>query len=235
MKLKHFEDGFPWSFRNLKRKLNIPQVRPQEPPLVGLCRADDSEFCMEAVERGWLTEEQLHRAAERYQLGKSRSGKTIYWLINKRGVGMDGHLGDQWVMELLKRRYPEAASYVRVRHCLFGSHLLKENANGNKVAIVEQERTAVVLSEWFPAYVWLAYNPCLTLDLLEPLSGAVVRLFPRTDNTMASYLAWCDLATLARRTYHLNITVSKVLEKNATPEQKERCIDLLDFLCEQRE
>ncbi|MDE6002284.1 MAG: DUF3105 domain-containing protein, partial [Prevotella sp.] len=106
---------------------------------------------------------------------------------------------------------------------------------GNRVAIVEQERTAVVLSEWFPAYVWLAYNPCLTLDLLEPLSGAVVRLFPRTDNTMASYLAWYDLATLARRTYHLNITVSKVLEKNATLEQKERCIDLLDFLCEQRE
>ena len=43
--------------------------------------SDDSDFCHEAVAKGWLTKEQMRHAAMRYQLGRSRSGKTIYWMI----------------------------------------------------------------------------------------------------------------------------------------------------------
>ena len=38
----------------------------------------DSDLCQKVVSNGWLSEEQIRHAAERYRLGKSKSGKTIY-------------------------------------------------------------------------------------------------------------------------------------------------------------
>jgi hypothetical protein len=49
---------------------------------------------------------------------------------------------------------------------------------------------------------------------------------------MDSYLYWMEVADQARRQYKLHISVSDVLELHATPEQKRRKIDLVDFLFE---
>lgn len=193
-------------------------------------RADDSDFCREAVERGWLTEEQMQRAAERYRLGKSRSGRTIFWMIDEQGVCRDGHIGDSWVSVMLKQRFPENAQYVRAEHCLFGLHFISRSAQS--VAIVEEERTAVVMSELFPQYLWMAYGYLANFAVwqFEPLRGHRVVVFPKTDQTGSYYVMALEVADQAHRRYGLDVTVSSVIEDGATEEQKEREIDLLGFL-----
>ena len=100
------------------------------------------------------------------------------------------------------------------------------------VCVVESESSAVLLSEFLPEYVWMAYATTahLSPELFAPLQGHKVILFPRTDPTLSTYLFFKDLAALVRQRYGLDITVDDTLEKRATPDQKSRCIDLVDFL-----
>ena len=60
-------------------------------------------------------------------------------------------------------------------------------------------------------------------------------LFPDTDPDLRAYSRWYNEATEARRKYDLDITVSPLLELRATPDQKRRKIDLVDFLFEHTE
>ena len=227
------------------------------PPIVEGCMADDSDFCLWVVDGSHradghpiLSVEQMKRAAERYRLGKSRSGKTIFWMIDETGTMRDGRIGNSWVSVMLKAREPELERYWCVKHCLFGLHLLTKtnNLSGltdctdfslftshsslNKVAIVEKETSAVILSEVFPDYIWMAtVTPMnFTLERLEPLRGCQVKLFPHTDFTMSTYLQWVEMAEEARRKLHLDISVSSILEDSTSEEQKQRKIDLVDFL-----
>lgn len=310
----------PYTFKALRQRLGMPESREHEPGIIDCCRSNDSELCREMVTTFGLSEAQMRHAAERYRLGKSRSGKTIYWMIDEQGTFLDGHIGSalpdedfasSWVSTLLKRRYPEAASYVSFPHCLFGLHLLshtditeitdslhsriwrreyygvplklqKENSfavsnHGSKlpmclsqkeyfdshqgwskgsnidlsfyqfeksvssvssvfesepVCVVESERAAVVLSELYPESLWLAtgYPMNLTPEVLKPLCGRKVVLFPPTDESQDTYYAWLEVADQARHLYHLDISVSSILEDHCSPAQKHRCIDLLDFL-----
>lgn len=269
------------SFRQLREELGLKE--PSRVSIIELCRAGDSDDCLEIVARSILNEEQMHRAAERYCLGKSRSGKTIYWMINERGTCLDGHIGDSWVSEMLKTREPILLKNSLTTHCLFGLHLIchtdstfnishtdgTDNAfnishtdtteiteknyeheffelneysraksnNGvsvkNKtICIVERERTALIMSEMYPQYLWMA-TVCptnFTIDMFAPLRGRSVILFPHTDFTMTNYIAWLETADQARRLYSLDISVSDVLERNANEEQKKREIDIADFL-----
>ena len=245
------------SFTALRQELGHKPHRS----MVEECRADDSDFCHEVVSRGWLTEEQMHHAAERYQLGKSRSGRCIFWMIDRQGRVRDGHVGDQWVTEMLKARAPQLLGHWHAEHCLFGL-VLTDNVKMQKcknatiavvesersdnvkmqkcknatIAVVESERTAVVLSEIFPEQRWMAsvYPANLSARLLEPLRDCQVTLFPNTDETGDTFLAWMDVAYEARHVFGLDVTVSSVLEEHATEEQKRRRIDLLDFLFEGR-
>ena len=100
------------------------------------------------------------------------------------------------------------------------------------VAIVESEASAVVLSELFPESIWLSYATTAHLapELFAPLEGCTVTLYPRTDQTLSTYLFFKELADQTRRQYDLDITVDTTLEDHATASQKERGIDLLEFL-----
>ena len=248
-------DILTFSFCHLRHQLGLND--PDRHDMVKRSRSDDSELCRELTSKYGLTEEQMQHAAERYLLGCSRSGKTIYWMIDEQGFVRDGHIGSTsmapecWVSTLLQRRYPELAPYVRQPHCLFGQHLLgrtylenpTESTNnisafsaisaGHKtICVVESERTAVVMSELLPESLWLAtgYAMNLTREVLKPLQGHRVMLFPPTDETQETYFAWLEVADQAQRQYHLDISVSTILEEQCTPEQKQRHIDLLDFL-----
>jgi hypothetical protein len=100
------------------------------------------------------------------------------------------------------------------------------------VCVVEAERSAVILSEIFPEYVWMAYATTAHLcpELFAPLQGHKVVLLPRTDPTLSTYLFFKDLADLVSQQYEIEITVSRFLEDHATIEQKERCVDLVEFI-----
>ena len=206
-----WNDVFCNTFKAMTAQLGLP---PEDKSLPDISRADDSDFCQEILSQGWLSEAQLHRAARRYRLGKSR-------------------IGSGWVSTMLKQRYPECSRYIRPEHCLFGLHLASEDEQ-RPVAIVESERSAVILSELLPKQLWMAtaYPSNFNLLSLAPLQGRRVILYPRTDAAMEHYLAWLEIADQARRKYQLDITVRNFLEEQATPEQKEREIDLWDYIRE---
>ena len=194
----------------------------------------DSDLCQEVVCKGWLSEEQIRHAAARYRLGKSKSGKTIYWMIDEMNRVRDGHLGDTWVSSLLKARESQFLQWWHPRHCLFGLHLLSTGPQ-KIISVVESEASAVILSELFPESIWMAYAyPAnMTVDLLEPLQGCTVTIYPQTDPDMEIYLSFFDFADTVRRIYpSIDITIERILEDNATEEQKQRNIDLVDFLFE---
>lgn len=239
------------TFKALSEELGLP---PAGKSLVEFCRADDADFCQEVVAKGWLSEAQMAHAAERYRLGKSKKGKPIFWMINERGIVRDGRIGDTWVSMIFKRRYPECGRYIVAKHCLFGEHLISErratlgtdpsvqpevadicvSPHCSTVAIVESERSAVVLSELFPECIWMAYSypSNFTVDKLAPLQGCVVSIYPHTDPTGCTYVSFLELADQARRLYDIDLSVVSLLEEHASEEQKERCIDILDFITE---
>ena len=233
--------------------------------MVEACRADDFDFFRPWIEAGKITVEQMHRACQRYQLGKTKSGQPIFWMIDDMQDPLDAHIGNGWISTLLKKREP-LLNHWRPNHCLFGLHLVNQGYSGGPtegrsfhsknipheegrrartfleergltsvretVAVVESEASAVVLSELFPESIWLSYATTAHLapELFAPLEGCTVTLYPRTDPTLSTYLFFEELADQTRRQYDLDITVDTTLEDHATASQKERGIDILEFL-----
>ena len=104
------------------------------------------------------------------------------------------------------------------------------------VCVVEAEKTAVIMSELYPEYVWLAAGGLgeVQVEKFRPLRGHKVVLFPDTDPDGIAFRRWSEAATLVMNQVFWEdsppIRVSPLLETHATPEQKAAKIDLIDFL-----
>ena len=104
------------------------------------------------------------------------------------------------------------------------------------VCVVESEKSAVILSEWFPQYVWMATGGMGNVqpERFRGLRGQRVILFPDTDADGTAYRRWYEAAQVVMQQPFWEesppIRVSPVLEQHATPEQKVAKIDLVDFL-----
>ena len=111
--------------------------------------------------------------------------------------------------------------------CLFGEHLLRQYP-GKVVALVESEKTAVICAGLMPRFLWLATGgkSCVNERLLV-LKGRKVVAFPDIDG----YDEWVrKLADYPE----LGVTVSPVLQRNATREDREAHIDIADWLLRER-
>lgn len=198
-------------------------------------------FCRALVLCGYLTEEQMLRAADRYHLGRSHDGGVIFWQIDQKGVVRDGKImyyredchrdkarNPSWVSARMKAYYGYDGD-LPVERCLFGLHLLHSAAT---VAVVEAEKTAVIMSERYPQYLWLASGglSMLTAEKLLPLRDQRVILFPDTDLDGKAFAHWQQIAREASRHTLFPVYVSPLLERHATSEQKAAKIDIIDFL-----
>ena len=112
----------------------------------------------------------------------------------------------------------------------------KDRSGNNGVAIVESEKTAVIMSELIPELIWLSCGGLQMFkpELLAPLVNHKVVLFPDTDSTGEAYNQWLTVLQQAQRQYAFKypLRISRLLEDKASPEQKQRKIDLVDFLFE---
>ena len=111
--------------------------RPHTPLVVV---ATDSDFCRETVDSGVLTAEQMAHAAARYRLGKSKSGRCIFWMIDEAGKVRDGRIGNEWVSAMMEAREPVLLRGCRTVHCLYGLHLVHTENNGHTDSTESTER-----------------------------------------------------------------------------------------------
>ena len=128
-----------------------------------------------------------------------------------------------WLHTTLKRKKQLPKDW-QLAQCLFGEHLLLQHPD-TTIALVESEKTAIICSALMPQYTWLATGgkSGLTSERLASLKGKKIIVFPDVD-------AFKDWQQKIFTFPHLDIRISRLLEDNATPEDREAHIDLADWL-----
>lgn len=233
------------------RSLRWP-YHPDPRPLWSRRLSSKSCFCRAVVESGLLTHRQMVHAALRYRLGRSKDDAVIYWQIDQQGATHDGklmwygtdchrlkHRNASWVMFLLKEHYGVPQHVFQPTHIFFGLHLLAV-CDSATVAIVEAEKSAVILSELYPQYIWLAAGGMEEVQAVKfmPLRHRKVILFPDTDPDQRAFNRWYKAAQEVMGSFfwprNNPIRVSPFLEQHASPDQKRRKIDIVDYIMEKR-
>lgn len=212
-------------------------------------QGQDSSFHRSVVASGLLTAEELQAASEIFHLGTTKDKRVVYWQIDAEGRVRDGKLMayDEHCHRVKPGEHDTKSSVSwagyefrqcglldkdwEATHCLFGLHQLNSRPD-DTVCIVEAEKTAVICSQKFKDCIWMAAGGLeqLSLDKLRPLVGRQVILYPDTDPEGEAFGKWYDIAWRAMSELEMEISICDVLEKNATPEQKEAKIDLVDFI-----
>jgi len=150
--------------------------------------------------------------------GKIRSGKVMLYnaTTGKRVKEPFSHI--TWVHKLLRQE-----EFV-LRQCFYGEHLLKDKTK--PVAIVESEKTAIIASVYLKKFTWLAVGSLnnLNLEICEVLQGRFVVLLP----DLKGFEKWSDKAK--QFSAIATFTVSDLLERKATEEEKKNGLDLADYL-----
>lgn len=184
-------------------------------------------------------EDKTKRLFEEYQVGTSSKwgGSTVYWQIDLRGRIRTGKVMLYDVQT--GHRIKEPTAYVswahselklqnfRLKQCFFGEHLLEKYPNEH-VIIVESEKTAIIGKHFLPNYVWIATggkNGCFNKSTIEILSGRNVILIPDLGATQS----WKEKLPLLLQVCK-SVTISDVLESQATEEQRGQGLDIADFL-----
>ena len=113
----------------------------------------------------------------------------------------------------------------QLSQCLFGEHLLKTHPD-KVVVLVESEKSAVIGSAIFPDYVWLATGGKSQMREErnsvycqgEPCFSFPMPMLMPSGNSEPRACTFCK------------VVVSDIIERNATPKQKEAHIDIADWI-----
>ena len=175
-----------------------------------------------------------------YKVGTSKKwgGSTIFWQIDVNGNVRTGkimkydaktghrikepHSRVTWVHSELK--LPD----FTLRQCFFGEHLLTDKATTKTIAIVESEKSAIIATHFISDFIWLAtggMNGCFNKDAVEVLKGKEVILIP----DLGAKEKWKSKLPLLQSVCK-SVVVSNVLENNASDEQRQKGLDIADFL-----
>ena len=197
------------------------------------------EFLCSVFDKGTLETPTVERLMNDYYLGATKDRNVIFWQIDKDKKVRTGKIikydpetghrvkdvaGINWVHSILKKKGMLPDSF-NLSQCLFGEHLLKKYPD-KAVALVESEKTALLGAGFLPDFVWLATGgkSQLSIDKMKVLSGRTVVMYPDVDG----YELWMNRSAEFRQ--FCKVVVSDILERNATPEERKRKIDIGDWL-----
>ena len=173
----------------------------------------------------------------KYQIGSSKhwEGSTVFWQIDISGKVRTGKI--MLYNSETGRRVKKPYSHITWAHkaiqvpdfqlvqCLFGEHLLRDQAS-KPIAIVESEKTAIIASVYLPQFIWLATGSLnnLNLKICQPLKGHAAAIFPDLNG----FDKWCEKAKSLSS--DINFSVSNLLERKATENERLQGLDLADYL-----
>lgn len=108
-----------------------------------------------------------------------------------------------------------------LKQCLFGEHLIPKYPN-KPIAIVESEKTALIASLFIDKYIWLACGGKseLRAEKMAVLKNRSVTLFP----DLGAYEDW------KIKGEDLGFNISDQIEKIATQQDRDKGLDIADFL-----
>lgn len=188
--------------------------------------------------RSLFPEETVMHLAKLYRVGVTKAHEVIFYQIDLQGryrgakvmafdvarrkrVKHTGHDVD-WLHPRLQKAglLPNDWKMTQV---LFGEHLIKEYPD-RLIILVESEKSAMIGAGYCPQYNWLATGGKTQLgDKLNVLQGHKVLVIPDVD----AYDYWSKY--FSERPY-LGVKVSRMIENEATPEEREAQIDIADWL-----
>ena len=93
--------------------------------------------------------------------------------------------------------------------------------------LVESEKTAVIMSHFIPDYLWLATggkNGCFNREAMQVLRDRNVTLLPDLGATEQWKAKSAMLSEICKK-----VSVSDILERIATEEQRNQGLDIADF------
>lgn len=114
-----------------------------------------------------------------------------------------------------------------MKQCFFGEHLLAADKI-RPVALVENEKTALIASYYLPQYLWLASggkNGCFNESSLSALAKRSVVLFP--DLGATTY--WQSKIGMMRN-HGIEVQLFDYLETNAPESERKEGYDIADYL-----
>jgi len=178
-------------------------MQPLAPDFVFMQHSENSTFWQWmrtfVKEKLSLCDEDLKRIYEDYMIGATRESDVIFWQIDDRyrvrtghimQYGPDGHRlrYQNWFHSVLIKEGRLPCDFA-LYQCLFGQHQLRRYPS-KKVAVVESEKTALVMAACYPDYLWLATcgSGGLSADKMACLKGREVTLFPDSG----CYAKWCE-------------------------------------------
>lgn len=188
-------------------------------------------------------EEETKKIILKYLIGTSKKwkGACVFWQIDNNENVRHGKImlynsvtGKRRYKNEKKKENPYVFSVSKElklndfkrEQCLFGLHLINETES-KSIAIVESEKTAILMSIFKPEYVWLATGgkSLFKYPYLKILRNYKIIAFP--DKT--EYSDWDNLANELNN-LGFNITVSKWIEnKNC-----KKGTDLADILIQEK-
>lgn len=115
--------------------------------------------------------------------------------------------------------------------CLFGLPQLRLDPPDKPIAIVEAPKTAILCAHYFPDFIWLATGSLsyLNAERLAPLRGRKIELYPDGSADGKTFEKWQAKANEFANS-GFRISVSDVLEREASASQKAAGADLADLL-----
>ena len=145
-----------------------------------------------------FAKQEVENCITKFNIGTSKhwEGSTVFWQINQTKKVHTGKiiLFDENTGKRVKNPFPHInwvhkkinKDKYNLKQCLFGLHQLKSSIamplqyNCNTIAIVESEKTAIIMSLFIPEYLWMATGSKqnLKLQLLEPIKKENIVVYP---------------------------------------------------------
>ena len=208
--MKKYEDN---SFINFLRRLFGTTVAQQ---LASKFRLGTSKKWQSRSVIFWQIDTNLQARSGKIMLYNEKTGKRMK--INDRAC-------IDWVHSILIRN--NQLVNFQLSQCLFGLHQINTAPNDKVIAIVESEKTAILMTAIIPQFIWLACGSAsnLKLELFHELIDRQLMLFP----DLGCYKKWQEKAYELQQ-INPTIWVSDLLKNKATAEDKANGLDLADFL-----
>lgn len=149
--------------------------------------------------------------------------------------GFESEITNTDCVKVYGRFLSKETQKLNLLKCFFGEHQINKFP-GKKIGIAESQKTAVLLSFFYPEYIWLATggkNGCNWTDsqVCKVLENREVVLFP--DKGIDCFNLWNEKADEIKSKVKCKIIVSDILENSKIANEIEPGEDLADYFLKQ--